>query len=243
MGKLPSVAVVHVGNGISSVWKVYPSSILLLQARIDLKGQTYTKIKLNWNIWKVSTVPFNISSKSFMSKSGSYKMEPPKYSIAPGLYYVQFTVQGVKGKTQTIESKEGGFLEMMSSPLVAVISGGSVVHVNPHKAMNRSAGLSYDPDLAPGSSQDLNFTWYCRNSTEKTVIQSCFENILSSKATGKEISLNSELLKPHTTFDLVLSVQKGSRINKAIQQIYVAEEANSHLEIRYVILHKRRDLS
>ena len=119
--------------------------------------------------------------------------------------------------------------------LVAVISGGAEVTRGLQKNITLNASLSHDPEVAHGNQSGMKFTWHygiiiANHSSkqadakgEKDFFTAVNESAIHyfGKASGEQISLNTEALSLNQTYIIKLVVTKDSRISTVYQVVHL----------------------
>ena len=130
--------------------------------------------------------------------------------------------------------------------LVAVISGGAEVTRGLQTNITLNALLSYDPEVAHGNQSGMKFTWHygiiiANHSSkqadakgEKDFFTAVNESAIHyfGKASGEQISLNTEALSLNQTYIIKLVVTKDSRISTVYQVVHLIKGDPLEIYIR-----------
>ena len=122
----------------SATVSIYRSKQFLLQADIILYCELSHKTVFTWSIYQVNPEDILV-----LSTNGTYELRITPRMLAVGTYYVQLIVSMVGTQVFGIGQ---GYFKVISSPLVALITGGTKVARGFDRSLVFNASLSYDPD-------------------------------------------------------------------------------------------------
>ena len=132
----------------NSVVSIRRSKQFLIRSKVILDCELSHKTAFNWSIYQVNAV-----STPVISKHGTSELRIAPHMLPVGSYLVRLIVTMVD--TQVFGVSQG-YIKVISSPLVALISGGTKVARGFNKTLVFNASMSYDPDEEkPQSSSKL----------------------------------------------------------------------------------------
>lgn len=132
----------------SSMVTISRSKQFLIQSEVTLDCELSHKTAFNWSIYQL-----NAEETPLISKNGTSEFRITPHMLPVGSYLVRLTVTMVG--TQVFGVSQG-YIKINSSPLVALISGGTKVARGFNKSLVFNASMSYDPDEeTPQSSSEL----------------------------------------------------------------------------------------
>lgn len=129
---------------------VRPASQLLIHSEVELICElTYTTI-FSWKVYKLSSR--QEENVLVLSRSGSSELLITRRLLPVGTYLVQLTVRMMGTKVFGVSR---GYLRVVHSPIVALISGGTKVERGFNKTLEFNASFSRDPDAVSAHSGKL----------------------------------------------------------------------------------------
>nr|XP_015208539.1 PREDICTED: polycystic kidney disease and receptor for egg jelly-related protein isoform X2 [Lepisosteus oculatus] len=188
-----------------------------------------------WKIYRVagvSSVPKweNPLAAPFISSASKSFLYIPKCSLEYGMYMMNLTVSVfIQNSNLNVTNTDSLFVDVMKSPLKAVIKGGSYRTVGFNATLVLNGSLSADPDVM-NPFDGLHFSWYCSRKPMDLEAMTLSPNNAchpdqfeirwppSSKAT---VEIMPELLKGGAVYHFRLSVQKDGRESHFNQAINV----------------------
>jgi hypothetical protein len=144
-----------------------------------------------WKLLKCDEVSGNCTDHSpnctkTMSTNGT-SLVIPQRCLEYGIYKVQLKVEMIGGGTLGIFTESQGFIEIVKSPLIARISGGTSKSVGNGKVIPVDGGTeSTDPDT--GNNEGIICWWFCAEEHESIEI---LQN--STELPGKSTTLHPDL--------------------------------------------------
>lgn len=126
----------------------------------------------------------------------------PRNALKPGLYIFQLSCAfpAMEASTKYIV-----YLKIQRPPLVVIIAGGNARSVAWNKPFTLDASVTKDP--VTGSSDELEYEWYCRWK-ERSNIGGCFGygEKLSEFTDKKKVQFREKLLYEKSTYQFTVTV-------------------------------------
>ncbi|XP_077979376.1 polycystin-1-like [Glandiceps talaboti] len=194
-------------------------------------------INLNWCL-KYTTV-YEWKVFETMNCSLRYDMEPislPAYvntgvpllhlrghTLEYGEYCLEFSAKFEDTPLISVDSLR---LSILSSPLVAVISGGRIRTTSVQDTLVLDASESYDPDLPADEQTSLDYEWTCTGSPSSsgTGTESTDSVCFSGTLTESEIIIEAGKLTADVTYTFELTVSKVDRTSGNSKQKVIVKE-------------------
>ena len=126
---------------VSQALKVRPASQMLIPSDVELDCELSYTTMFNWNVYKLS--PEREENMLVLSRNGSSQLLIRGRMLPVGSYLVRLTVS-MRG-TKVFGVSEG-YIRVVRSPLIALISGGTKVERGFNKTLEFDASFSRDPD-------------------------------------------------------------------------------------------------
>lgn len=124
-----------------------PASQLLIESEVQLDCDLSYTSQFHWNIYRLN--PLENEKQLHLSRSGSSELLITRRLLPVGTYLVQLTVS--MSGTQ-VSGVAKGYIRVVRSPLIALISGGTKIERGFNKTLEFNASLSRDPDaVSPDS--------------------------------------------------------------------------------------------
>ena len=131
----------------SNASRLRPASRLLIPSEVQLDCELSYETIFNWNVYKLS--PLKDENELVLSRSGSSELLITRRLLSVGTYLVQLTVSMTGTQVSGVAE---GFIRVIRSPIIALISGGTKVERGFNQTLEFDASLSRDPDaLSPYS--------------------------------------------------------------------------------------------
>ena len=115
---------------------VHRANQILIQSEVQLDCELSLATVFNWEV-------FHLFSDKVLSRNGSSELLIPRGSLPVGSYSVRLTVKMVGTMVFGVDE---GYIRVISSPIVAYISGGTKMERGFNKTLVFNASLSHDPD-------------------------------------------------------------------------------------------------
>lgn len=186
-------------------------------------------------LWNISPSPVQPISKADM-EGASFELEPRR--LDSGNYSVTLNISYNDTKITQTEEKYwfNTHLRVVSSQLVASISGGSALEIDSSTktSLKLDASNSFDPDNRDGK---LNFDWMCRfehNSVLAVPDELCNSTVfVKPPGVGDQgiVTLRVNRFRENVTYVFKVTVSEGSRSESAEQRVKFLPNIPS-LEIR-----------
>ncbi|XP_041454654.1 polycystic kidney disease protein 1-like 2 [Lytechinus variegatus] len=218
------------GNGNST----HPAGFLRasdigISANMELDEECNDPMTSDFKWWIFTSDENDVAVIAFEKITHIPQVTIPQGTLPYGIHSLNLKVEmnhrtsgEVTGEEQIIT-----WLEILPSPLVAVIKGGASRSHGISSSLIVDGSTSYDPD---GSSADLTFVWYCVMVDGETMYLSmdeamqntddaCFEDeeILENSHSSK-VEIMSSILKANVTLNFWLIVSKEGRASGSTQQ-------------------------
>lgn len=167
-----------------------------------------TPVTYSWSIDTVSPLPVQThidNVNSILQSENTDTLSLSEYLLLPNHNYTfSLNVTGIRTTGQSISTISTYTIEVLSSDLVATISDGDRMVSIADIVLD--ASNSYDPDQPLVSGQtttnELNFTWYIRESSESSVNDKLV-NLTSSHMIGPTGAENAKIIIDSNTNNLV----------------------------------------
>ena len=134
----PNVSLPNLSPNVSSALKIHRSSQFIIQSDVSLDCELSRRTNF---IWKVHQL--NVDEIPVLLKNSSSELRITPHLLPMGVYLVRLTVYMLKTPLFGVGQ---GYFKVTSSPLVAIIAGGSKVARGFNKTLVFNASMSYDPD-------------------------------------------------------------------------------------------------
>ena len=134
----PNVSLPNLSPNVSSASDIHRSSQFIIHSDVSLDCELSRKTTFIWNVYQL-----NAEELLVLSRNSSSELRITPHLLPVGVYLVRLTVNMLE--TQLYGFGQGYF-RVTSSPLVAIIAGGSKVARGFNRTLLFNASNSYDPD-------------------------------------------------------------------------------------------------
>lgn len=184
-------------------------------------------------IWTIKTILANTSVDYFLPNGSinfnlSYLVIPP-FLIDFGKYKVILKATMVKPKEVLQEAV--AYFEVLRTPAVVHIDGGSNIKANPDSSFYLDAKFSYDPNYSKKEQSKMVFKWKCNDTTRKEVFSIC------EGQNGSVLVIPEGNLQPKHSYLVELVV---SRVGDSLTEI---EECGGRGYVRVTVNEKSQPLA
>ena len=169
-------------------------------------------LSFEWKVANVTSLPFTVGTAYFTTVGLDSEWSDIS-SLDFGIYLVDFIVY-----FQDFYFLDYGFINVLPSPPVAIIAGGSEVSRKHNSVITVDASPSYDLDLGPGIYEGMTFAWSCSDISG----EGCFgsqEHRLDE--TGRIVSLDTSAMQINQHYDIKLTVIENGMNSSFVQRILV----------------------
>ena len=249
----PNVTIYEsVGKQFNERTKIQRVQEMTIDTRIQIDCKATQLTDLSWVAYRLSSDGVIIDNGSiFDTQLDTLLLR--KRSLDYGFYLLRFNVSmyGQEGVYRCDEA----YLEVVASPLVPLIDGGTAVQRKFATITVVSAALSWDPDFVDGN--NFGYYWLCQNSkleisknllnlTNGTVLDkvSSFNSLNFCDASkpgtlvksGPTVQVNTGILNLNDTYDIFLLLTKNTdgyvRMNNVTQKIKIIEGDPPEISVR-----------
>ena len=128
----------NISPNASSDFSFYKSRQFIIQSEVELNCELSDKTLFFWHVYQLGEEDTPLLSRSSFSE---LQITPRLLPVGDFLVQLNVSIMGtaVFGVSQ-------GYFQVVSSPLVALIAGGSKVARGQYRTLIFDASLSYDPD-------------------------------------------------------------------------------------------------
>lgn len=133
----PNVSLPNLSPNVSSTLSIRRSNQFFIQSDVSLDCQLSHRTTFIWSIYQLDAVV-----KPVLTRNTSELRITP-HMLPVGVYFVRLTVNMLG---TPVSGVGGGYFTVTSSPLVALIAGGSKVVRGFNRTLIFNASTSYDPD-------------------------------------------------------------------------------------------------
>ena len=128
----------NISPNASSDFSFYKSRQFIIQSEVELNCELSDKTLFFWRVYQLGEEDTPLLSRSSFSE---LQITPRLLPVGDFLVQLNVSIMGtaVFGVSQ-------GYFQVVSSPLVALIAGGSKVARGQYRTLIFDASLSYDPD-------------------------------------------------------------------------------------------------
>ena len=182
-----------------------------------------SRLNFEWKVANVTSVPFTVGKAHFMTVGFDSEWSGIS-SLGLGIYLVQFIVY-----FDNFYFLDYGFINLLPSPPVAFIAGGSEVSRKHNSVITADASPSYDLDIGLGNYEGMTFTWFCSNSSGR----GCFgseETRLND--TGRMVSLDTGAMQVNHYYDIKLTVSENDMNSSFVQRVLIVTGNPLYVEIK-----------
>ena len=164
----PRVQITNVDRTIEHPTVVQLSSYYTFRAAIELRCAQIRTQNLSWIIADPSLNDSEAISNGTVvwSKTNEWSLADNHIPLAHVLHALYVSLVVVQGENETEHVYDKGYVMILLSPLVAVISGETEITRGSKQIFILNGSQSYDPHVGPGKLDSLIFHWLCRKSHE-----------------------------------------------------------------------------
>ena len=123
---------------VSSALDIYRSSQFIIQSDVSLDCELSHKSTFTWNVYHL-----NAKEIPALLRNSSVELRITPHLLPIGVYLVRLTVNMLETPVFGVGQ---GYFRVITSPLVAIIAGGSKVARGFNRTLVFNASMSYDPD-------------------------------------------------------------------------------------------------
>ena len=134
----PNVSLPNLLPNVSSALDIRRSSQLIIQSDVSLDCELSHRTTFIWNVYHL-----NAEDIPALSRNSSSELRITPHLLPIGVYLVQLTVNMLE---TPLFGFGQGYFKVTSSPLVAIIAGGSKVARGFNRTLVFNASKSLDPD-------------------------------------------------------------------------------------------------
>ena len=134
----PNVSLPNLSPNVSSALDIHRSSHFLIQSDVSLNCELSPRTSFIWNVHQL-----NAEEIPALLRNSSSELRITPHLLPIGVYLVRLTVSMLETPLFGVGQ---GFFKVTSSPLVAIIAGGSRVTRGFNRTLVLNASMSYDPD-------------------------------------------------------------------------------------------------
>ena len=134
----PNVSLLNLSPNVSSATSIHHSSQFRIQSDVSFDCELSHRSTFIWRVYHL-----NGNEIPVLLKNSSSELRITPHLLTIGVYMVRLTVNMLE--TPVIGVGQGYF-NVTSSPLVAIIAGGSKVARGFNRTLVFNASMSYDPD-------------------------------------------------------------------------------------------------
>ncbi|XP_033098968.1 polycystic kidney disease protein 1-like 2 [Anneissia japonica] len=234
---------IHIRDGISdsNISIQYERSHNILFSR-DIKWDCQESIgpRLTWKVFKIS------GAFSIPDPTNEYHLPPsiktslteifiPSFTLEYGHYIFELTVTMVlRDGSLGISNSDNSMLEVVETPFVARILGGSLIVIGWYNNITIDGSDSYDPD---SPTPNFNYNWFCRLMNEtfpddvislidkKASSGGCFQEGLYVNS-GSQLFIPAQTLEGNQTFVIRLVITEPGRKSVHTEQTIFVSPGN-----------------
>ena len=145
----PSVSLPNLSPDVSSARDIHRSSQFVIQSNVSLDCELSHRTTFIWNIYQI-----NAEEIPVLSRNSSSELRITPHLLRISVYLVRLTVNMLETPVLGVGH---GYFKVISSPLVAIIAGGSKVARGFNRTLVFNATMSFDPDE---ENQNLLRKWF-----------------------------------------------------------------------------------
>jgi len=135
----PNVSLPSLSPDVSSAWIIQRSRHFIIQSDVSLDCELSHRTTFIWNVYHLNGEEIS----AFLRSMNSSELRITPRLLPIGLYLVRLTVNMLQTPVFGVGK---GYFKVISSPLVAIIAGGSKVARGFNRTLVFNASMSYDPD-------------------------------------------------------------------------------------------------
>ena len=134
----PNVSLPNLSRNVSSALDIYRSSQFIIQSDVSLDCELSPRTSFTWSVYQL-----NAEEIPALLRNSSSELRITPHLLPIGVYLVRLTVNMLETPVFGVGQ---GYLKVTSSPLVAIIAGGSKVARGFNRTLVFNASMSYDPN-------------------------------------------------------------------------------------------------
>ena len=134
----PNVSLPNLSPNVSSASNIHRSSQFIIQSDVSLDCEVSHRTTFVWNVYQL-----NAEEIPVLLRNSSPELRITRHLLPIGVYVVRLNVNMLETPVFGVGE---GYFKVTSSPLVAIISGGSKVVRGFNRTLVFNASKSYDPD-------------------------------------------------------------------------------------------------
>ena len=134
----PNVSLPNLSPDVSSASDIHYSSQFIIQSDVSLDCELPHRTTFIWNVYQI-----NAEEIPVLSRNSSSELRITPHLLPVGVYLVRLTVNMMEAPVFGVGQ---GYLKVTSTPLVAIIAGGSKVARGFNRTLVFNAAMSYDLD-------------------------------------------------------------------------------------------------
>ena len=149
----PNVSLPNLSPEVISASHIHRSSRFIIQSDVSLDCELSQRTTFRWNVYQLNAEELT----PVLTRNSSLELHITPRLLPIGVYMVQLTVNMLETPVFGVGQ---GYFKITTSPLVAIIAGGSKVARGFNKTLVFNASMSYDPDK---ENQHFNLLSMCFN--------------------------------------------------------------------------------
>ena len=182
----PSSRIKYIGQTLREATPIYRSVTFTLFTDNSIDCPAASGVSFEWQFLKLENITTELFQNVRNESGSSPDLEVAKRSLEYGIYKIGVTLTLVG--TFGVSTTASGYIEIVKSPLVAKINGGSMLRRGFEAFIQMDGSLSNDPDVEPGEDKDLVFTWVCIDVTGKNVTaENAFNLLVNGSSPPKDM--------------------------------------------------------
>ena len=218
--RYPDVNVFNIGRNTSLAPKIFRAKLFFVDTQNKITCEASKTTSFLWEVSSVNLAEGENDTLETMPPTTS--ISNPRFRIDPrllpyGLYKMRFsiTMLGIDG----VVGFDDAFLEIVESPMIATIAGGSGLAKGFQQNVTLDASGSQDPDVGPEIYENITITWECRAVTapagttaEQAGCGVDEKTVLKNGSAADLVKLNTTFTKlPNVLYCLKLTLDKNGR--------------------------------
>ncbi|XP_048586645.1 LOW QUALITY PROTEIN: polycystic kidney disease protein 1-like 2 [Nematostella vectensis] len=249
---VPTARISSLGRSLLNPLTVPRSKSHTIKGEVDLNCDSINGTRFLWTVRAVN-ISGDITSDEQIVGVNSAQWTISKHSLAYGMYIVQFTVHTSGERDYT--AIDYGILNIVQSPLVAVVLGGDFVVRGRDQMINLDASNSYDPDVGRELYDEMSFTWLCRvqgelwpqsDLTSLPYVTQASASGAGCFGTGigrlrglpnnpRRLVIEKGLLQENRNYEFVIVVRKGNResLGQQVVSIILGDPLVTYLRCKF----------
>ena len=158
--KNPTVKLKYVGDTPDDATNFFTIDNILIEAVVDIFCPESKESKYAWTIFQENPEKGTFESVSYARLNDEASMQElriKRRSLSVGLYRLILTIGMVEEELKDFASIAEGFIQVLQSPLIAEIAGGSEIRRGYGPILTIDGINSYDPDIGLGNHSGIGY--------------------------------------------------------------------------------------